>query len=285
MRALFVVVLVVLLGVGIAQAATKFYFPNSGSPPVSPSPMANWTDKTQIQRFPLSAVGAKPADALAIGQTVTLLEDAPNNWEIDRQYVSTPLTAGTVFTSGTTTVSMNLSNREFAISDDVIQGIVAIQVWNTTGTTIRAILLAVGNHGTNTEPPNDTNTQNKTFSNAVAVTATYTTVTGDFLVVELGYSTGADVANTTPEAAAKWGAASQADCTANQETDTNCAGWVQFDNLTFTLAATPTPTPTATVTPTPTVTVTPTPTVTATLTPTPTPTVTPLRTYQFLMVH
>src|SRR3990172_2772237 len=243
---------------GRAEAVTRFYFPNTGATPIPvPSPIVGWEDVTQLERGTL--ITTKWGGTYAAGQTVTLLEDTADNHEIDRQYISWPLTAGTVFTGGVTTVSMNLTAREFAVSDDVVQGIVAVQIWNSTATTIRATLFSVSNHGTNTELL-QTGLRNKTFSNAAAITASYTTVTGDILVVEIGFSTGADVANTTPEAAGGYGLGSTGDCIANQETDTDCAGWIEFSN-TFTIepTVTPTPTPTVTSTGTSTVTVTPTP--------------------------
>src|SRR3972149_6469235 len=135
---------------GRAEAVTRFYFPNTGATPIPvPSPIVGWEDVTQLQRGTL--ITTNSAGTYAAGQTVTLLEDTADNHEIDRQYISWPLTAGTVFTGGVTTVSMNLTAREFAVSDDVLQGIVPVQSWISPGLASRRAVLSRATHGTNTE--------------------------------------------------------------------------------------------------------------------------------------
>lgn len=261
----------VLLGLGVgllaslaheAEAVTRFYFGNAAATPaVAPTPASGWEDTSQMQRRQLWLT--KPtSETMAAGQTVTLTEDVLNNHEMDKQYVTTALATGTTFTSGVTTVALQLAAREVNSTDDVTQGILAVQVWDSTATTLRATLLTVANYGTTTELSTGSTGRNKQFATtADTVTASYTTVAGDILVVEIGFSTGTDNTNTTPEAVARYGG-STTDCAVN-ETDTNCAGWIEFGN-TFTLAATATPATTATPT------VSPTPTATRTVTPIPT---------------
>lgn len=232
-----------------AEAATRFYFPTTEAAPVSVSFQSGWEETSEGQTRKLRT--PKGSDAITVGQTVDITEDTAND-DLDRQYVSGQMAAGIVFTSGVTTVTAQIQMRQFANTDDVIACILGIRIMSSDGSTLRATLLAVANYGTSTEL--STSMRNKTCANGDAVTASYTTVSGDRLVVELGYRT--DGADTTPQAAANWGD-SATDLPVNETQTTSGTGWIEFSNTITIAEPTPTPTPTVTVTPTPTRTPTP----------------------------
>ena len=203
---------------------TRLYFPGTEPSAVNPAFDAGWEDNTEGVRRRLEDV--KGADAIAAGSTITLLEDVVRD-ELDRQYVSDPMDAGNVFTSAVTTVQMQLMVREFAVTDNVDRGILGVRIVSEDGLTVRATLLAVANYGPTLEFINNATMRNKTFADGDTVTATYTTVAGDRIVVEVGYSS--SVANATPQAAAKYGQ-NAADLPVNETQTADGAGWIEFSN-------------------------------------------------------
>ena len=177
-----------LLVTSSAYAVTRFHFPVGNAttphqtPAVAPTPAAGWTVTTAMQRY---ALWLTTDDALGKGQFVPIPASTANYSALDRQYVTTAIAAGTAFTTATT-ISIQLSMREENATDDVMQCITAVVIWDSTATTIRATLRATTGSGTDRELVNNANTRSQTCSNAVVSTANYTTVTGDILVVEIG---------------------------------------------------------------------------------------------------
>jgi hypothetical protein len=177
-------------------------------------------------------VSTKGTTAITAGSQITITENTGNQG-LDRQYVSAPMTAGTVFTTGVTTVAMQIMMREISATDDVNQCILSVRVVDAAGTTVRATLLAVGNYGPATEFATATTHRNKTCADGDTVAATYTTVAGDRLVVEVGYQT--DGADASPVAVTKWGDNST-DLPVDETQTTDGNGWIEFSN-TFTFVA------------------------------------------------
>lgn len=225
-------ILMALLCASPALAATRFSLPGGTGSPVNPTADGGWEDASEIERRTLTF--PKGSSAFANGQTVDILEDQANYQDLDTQFVSAEMAAGVIFTSGSTTVTSVIMMRELASTDDVTQCILGIRVVNSAGNSVQATLLAVSNVGITAEMLN-TGYRNKQCANADAVTASYTTVLGDRLVVEVGYQT--DGAETSPQASARWGE-NAADCAENETNTTDCAGWVEFSNtITFSQVA------------------------------------------------
>ena len=216
--------LILLLAVA-ASAQTRLYFPAAELPAVTPAVQTGWSDSSERESRSLSS--SKGTSAITAGQTVDILEDQANYDDLDRQYISTRMAANVTFTNASTTVRAVVMMREFATTDDVTQCIMGIRVMSEDGTTLRATLLAVANYGPTLEFINNATMRNKRCADGDTVTATYTTVLGDRLVVEIGYMT--DGAETSPQAAAKWGE-NATDCAENETNTTDCAGWIEFSN-------------------------------------------------------
>jgi hypothetical protein len=212
-----------------AWAQTRLYFPTTTTPAVNPTIQTGWEDSSEIERRKLNNV--KGATAITAGQTVDILEDQANYDDLDRQYTSTRMNAGIIFTVGVTTVRAVVMMREQGATDDVDKCILGIRIMSEDGQTERAALYSVGNYGPVLEFINNVSMRNKQCADGDLSLATYTTVLGDRLVVEIGYQT--DGAETSPQAAAKWGE-NATDCAENETNTTDCAGWIEFSNaITF----------------------------------------------------
>lgn len=215
-----------------AGAATRLYFPASSASDVNPA-FNGWADSTQGVRRELA--NTKGSSAIAAGTTIDITEDTGNR-ELDRQYVSNPMIAGVVFTSGSTTVASVVMMRELAGTDDVDKCILSLRVFSEDGNTLRATILTLGNYGPVLEFVANASHRNKRCADGDTLTGSYTTVAGDRLVVEVGYA--ADGAETTPQASAKWGE-NATDCAENETNTTDCAGWIELSNtITFVAPAT-----------------------------------------------
>lgn len=221
-------VVALALAVSPTWAATRMFFTVANSAPVAPSFDAAWDQTTgAVSRL---LADTKGTSAITAGATIDITEDQLAWQALDRQYVSTRMAGGILFTSVSTTVAMQLMMREFATSDDVDKCILNIRIVSEDGLTVRATLLVVGNYGVTAEFLH-TGMRNKTCANGDLTQAIYTTVEGDRLVVEVGYQT--DGAETTPKAAANYGESST-DLPVNETQTTDGNGWVEFSNtITF----------------------------------------------------
>ncbi len=260
------IALALLLGFAAPSvAATRFYFVrhwNAELTQVSPAIDSGWEDSDQMQRghlfYASQGLSGSPdrintSSWCCSGTLITLAVNSANQ-EIDRQYISPPLDAGVVFTSGSTTVKMQAMMDEQSTADNINQCILGIRVIASDGSTVQATLLAVANYGTTTELANTTYGsitagRNKKCADGDTVTASYTTVAGDYLVVEVGFaSTGAT--DGDPQAyyvgadnnGFNHGSTARSDCPVD-ETTVNCIAWIEFSN-TITSPGEPTPGPT-----------------------------------------
>ncbi len=172
-----------------AQAQSRFWFPTTEAPAVSPAFQTGWEDTAEGERRKLRNV--KGTDTITVGQTVDIVQDSSDQ-DLDRQFTSTRMAAGVAFTSGITAVSSQLMVREINGNDDVNQCILGIRIVSDDGLTLRATLLAVANYGVTAEFTNATTMRNKTCADGDTITASYTTVAGDRIVVEIGYQTDGD---------------------------------------------------------------------------------------------
>lgn len=193
--------------------ATRFYLSSTGTVTQTPG-FAAWTRTTEGLRRSMSPT----KDASAITSTTMWANGsaAANDSALARQFVSAPMSAGVAFATSDTIKAQARCN-ESAINDNVNRAPIAVKVYSQDGATLRATLLGLGHVGLNTtEWP--TALTNKTIANSDALTAGYTTVLGDILVVELGAQVDA-TGGTTVTATMSFGSASASDLLEN-ETDT-----------------------------------------------------------------
>jgi hypothetical protein len=146
------------------------------------------------------------------------------------QFISPPMAAGVVFTSGSTTVKGMTQALEVAGTDNVNKCLAGLRVISEDGGSVRSTLLAVANYTTTTEFA--TSHRNKFIFDGDAITASYTTVKADRLCLEVGMS---DNAGTTPNGTFKWGT-SGTDLAENETGTTAGVSWLELSNtITFIL--------------------------------------------------
>jgi hypothetical protein len=211
------------------SAQTRLYLPHAAPPAVDPTIASGWEDSSEIERRMLANV--KGSSGISTGQVVDILEDQASYDDLDRQYTSTRMPAGIVFTSGVTSLKIVVMMREQAATDDVDKCITSVRIMSEDGQTTRATLYATANYGPVLEFVNNASMRNKQCADGDLAGASYTTVLGDRIVVELGYQT--DGAESSPQASGKYGE-NATDCAENETNTTDCAGWVEFSNLMIT---------------------------------------------------
>ena len=122
------------------------------------------------------------SDALT---TAAVATTTPGNTRLHRTLVSDPMQAGYAFQSGSTTFTCQIQGNESAANDNIINRVRCVKVVSRDGGTLRATLIALGNAASVAEW--STSLRNLTFLNATAAGASYTTVAGDRLVLEVGH--------------------------------------------------------------------------------------------------
>jgi len=127
------------------------------------------------------------------GQTSSL---AGNNVEC-LCWISPTMVAGINFTSGVSTFTCQIQGMESAVNDNIINRVRTLRVFDRDCTQVQVTLILFGNATSVVEW--NTSLRNLTFLGATAVGASYTTVVGDRLVLELGYkdSSGASITGTS----------------------------------------------------------------------------------------
>jgi hypothetical protein len=206
--------------------ATRFYFPVSDAAAITPAVHSNWGYTSEALVRKLNSV--KGSSAITTGSQIGAW--TPGQQALDRQYISDGMAAGIVFTNAVTSFTMQLMVREYAAADNVDRIVLAIRVLSNDGSTVRVVLR--NSSSSAGEFINNATHRNKSFNTAGAstVSASYTTVAGDRLVIEIGYL---DASGSSPEASAKWGE-NATDLPANETQTTDGAGWIEFSNtITF----------------------------------------------------
>jgi hypothetical protein len=166
--------------------ATRLYLPpSSGATGISPAPAAEWENAGSIGRVVPSLIktNTAPATQQVVDATATANRDV-----LFKQYVY-PLPAGTRF-STLDTIKGRVLVFEAAAANNLRSQCI-IRVIASDGTTVRATLYA-GDLTTGTSnPTSEWNTSQRNIQMprgaSVACAANYTTVAGDYLVIELGY--------------------------------------------------------------------------------------------------
>ena len=203
---------------------TRFFFPLDTASDVNPA-FGGWVENDGMLRR--KTVTTKGASTITIG---TRLSWAAGTNQGDRQYVSSPMDAGNVFTTATTFKSQ-LMTREYNLGDNSTSRLI-VKIVSEDGNTLRATLLALAQFGPATEYINNATHRNKTFADGDTSQVNYTTVAGDRFVIEIGH---ADATGATPEASSKWGE-NATDLPENETQTTDGAGWFET-SLTITFQA------------------------------------------------
>lgn len=215
--------------------ATRLYLPAStATTRISPTPDAAWEDTTALARIVTDT--AKISDALAT------LSFADNN-AVDRdvllrQYVTKlPLTVGQTITGGQA-LKFQVRAKERAVGNNMFTTL-GIRVVN--GSTVNKTVLVVTRDGVEI---NEAALVNRQF-NANSAAGNYTTVTGDFLVIEVGAG-GDPGGGQDHDYDLRLGDAAVSDLAENNTATTDDNPWVELtDTLTFLADTTITPPTTA----------------------------------------
>ena len=205
------------------RGLSRFYFPVDTAAAVSPAFSGSWVYTSQTVRRALAIT--KGGSAITLGSQIGPWTAGQN--ALDRQYVSQPLVVGQLFDTSIK-VKMQILAREYNSLDDVDKPLLGVRVVSQDGSTVRATLFSVSQwNGTNNEFINSgVNGRNATYASGQAadIASPYTSVSGDRLVVEIGFS---DTGGTTPEAALRWGETGT-DLVENETATVDNPGWIEF---------------------------------------------------------
>jgi hypothetical protein len=200
--------------------ATRLYLRFTQAAEVSPSFSASWTNTTSSARHHL----ARDADATDTTGAGTNRSWTAGEVRLDRQYVSEKMRAGIVFDSATVTMVTRCNS---SAADDNVFARFGVRILSADGATVRATLLAVGAHGSQTEYV-VTPTAHIVIVAQDEALSSYTTQAGDRIVVEVGFT---DSAGTSPTARNYYGSSVASDWP-ETEGQPAAAGnpWVEFSN-------------------------------------------------------
>jgi hypothetical protein len=204
--------------------SSRLYFDESMPAEVNPPFDAGWAAiGSAVRRMMVQS--QRVGDAIANGAAIA--STAGQN-ALHRQYVSPCMVAGNKFASGITSAKIQVMGFESAINDNIINRVRAARIVSRDGQTVQATMAAISSAPSVVEW--NTALRNLTFANG-ALGATYTTVDGDRIVLELGHK---DSAGTTISGTMAFGSdpAGTGDLGEN-ETDTTATlrAWFQIDNL------------------------------------------------------
>jgi|SRR5688572_2045076 len=204
--------------------ATRLFLPIVQQIPVISTPDAAWQFLDDQRWRPMLL--AHGSDTPTAGQNIGVW--TAGQFALGDQFISPPMSAGVVFTSGSTTVKGMTQALEVAGTDNVNKCIAGVRIISEDAGTVRATLLAVANYTTTTEFA--TSHRNKFIFDGDAITASWTTLFGDRICLEVGMS---DNAGTTPNGTFKWGT-SGTDLAENETGTSAGVSWLEFSNtITF----------------------------------------------------
>lgn len=205
--------------------ATRFYFPSTGSPDVTPDSWSAGWDKSDQGVGPFPLATEKAATALTdTVSTASLTSPNPAMIAVGR-WVSAPLAAQTI--SGTLTGVMRCFESSTATNATIA---LAVKVVQPDGSD-RGVILAVTSSDSVTQEMNTVSfTSTRLFMDAAeSSTVTLSSVAvsaGDYLVVEIGYREN-DAATTARVANARYGDTGD-DFAHTEGLTTDLTPWVEF---------------------------------------------------------
>jgi hypothetical protein len=160
--------------------ATRWYFTSSATTPANSPAFGAWTRTTEGVRRIMATT--KDGTAMASKTIWANGAAAADESALAIQFSSDTLPVGTAFTTSQT-IKCYIRCNESAGNDNINRQPIRVAVYN--GTTLQATLKGLGHIGPNTtEWP--TTLTNKTLADGDALAANYTSVSGDYLVVEVG---------------------------------------------------------------------------------------------------
>lgn len=162
--------------------ATRFYF-SSVAVPVNQPGFAAWTRTTEGVRRRMYT--AKDGSAMTSFTAWANTGPAANGSALFLQFHSNPLAVGTVLAT-TDTVKCYARCLESGANDNINRQPICLKVYN--GTTLNSTPIALGHIGPNTTEWN-TSLRSKTFADGdtlAGLGGDYTSVVGDYLVLEIG---------------------------------------------------------------------------------------------------
>jgi hypothetical protein len=205
-----------------ASAQTRLYFTEATTAAVTPAPDAAWGRTTDVVYRKLN--DTKGSSTLADG---TLISVPAFTTTAERMYVSTRMAAGITFDTSTTG-TMYLQVKK-AGAGALVQAVAAsFSIVSEDGLTVR---FGGGvSTGAFSEYPT-TMTSREIFNATNMFGSSYTTVTGDRLVMEFGHYDGTGGSSTT--ASSRWGE-NGTDLSGAGSTSTTVNPWFEFSNtITF----------------------------------------------------
>ncbi len=156
---------------------TRLFLPSSGAAAISPS-FAAWDDTASSTR--LAAVDVKGSTAMA---TATSLSTNPMDGDLlVRQYVF-PLPAGVAFTTAQTVKGQIRASETLAINNARAQTVIRVM---TSASVVRATLRTFDVAALSSEFATTLTNRKFPRGSPVTLAANYTSVAGDYLVMEFG---------------------------------------------------------------------------------------------------
>lgn len=214
--------------------ATRFYLSSTAAADVNPAFSATWTRNTEGDRFRMTQ--GKDASAMTDKTAWAATSPVANATALFRQYVSVPMAAGIAFVT-TDTVKAVIGALESGVNDNINRNPIGIRVFSKDGVTLRATLLDVAHIGPGTtEWPTGTAT-NRQFADGDVLTAGYTTVLGDRLVVEFGGQV-SSAGGTTVTGTLRFGSAAASDLAEDETSTTDNNPWFEISRTIVFEAAT-----------------------------------------------
>lgn len=201
--------------------ATKLYLESSGTPNISPTPNAGWTDTTQFARYKCGTT--KLSSAMVTDDVTTAISTQADI--IIGQWISDFLDVGQTIT-GAQAVNIVARAAEVATNNNLFLTW-AVYVFN--GTTLQKTVVTKRTDATEVAA---TTLTSRTDA-ATSVAGDYTTVQGDRLVIEVGLS-GDPAGSNTHNGSLSFGSDSATDLTmADGTTTANNPNVILTDTLTF----------------------------------------------------
>ena len=210
--------------------ATRFYFSSTATPSITPNFSGSWTRNSDATRRIMSV--SKDNSAMTTASTWGGTSPTADQSALQRQYISNTLKTGTVF-STSDTFKCVVRCQESGSNDNINRQPIGIFIYSSDGLTLRSTLFDVAHTGPNTTEwvNSPTGLTNKQFA-AVAgtnLTSSYTTVSGDVLVVELGSQVSA-AGGTGVTGNMSFGADSVSDCAYDESGTSANNPWIEFSN-------------------------------------------------------
>lgn len=216
--------------------ATRFYFSASNTPTPSITPsFAGWTRTTEGARRRMSVV--KDGTTLANKTIWANGTAAANATALAYQLISDPMAAGIGFSTADAIKGV-IRCLESSTGDNIDRTAICLKVIAADGTTLQATLWALGSARASNEW--DTGTAESRFlADGDVLTANYTTVLGDRLVLEVGGQASA-AGGTTVTGTMRFGSSAGADLAENETTTTDNDPWFEIGRaITFVEILTP----------------------------------------------